>query len=248
MLRLDGGLRLDIRNRPFGKELTAFAKFTVKCCAIMGDSRARVIEWSAKRTRGVVVDESDGEFSDAQVIGDGLDPELHGEVVAVDIEFKVLQCSDSIGLEPAECIGEIETEPLIEFVGDFGVDFLSVRRRRIVFGVDLQISASRDYVRAIAFDESNEFGDGGGFMLFVAIHCDQPIEMIDVRPAEGILHGSSVPSVFCVANDFNGMQGEERWGMVGGAVVNDENIASIFVNFAEHVDHIPLLVENGNRN
>ena len=65
--------------------------FAVEGAAVVFEAGAGVVEQAAEGAREVFIDEFDGDFGDAEPLGHGLDPELHGELVADLGEGEALQ-------------------------------------------------------------------------------------------------------------------------------------------------------------
>ncbi len=211
-----------------------------------------VVEEATEVAGGVFVDEFDGDFLDAEVVGDGLDPELHGEGVAGDGEAEFLHGGDAVGLEAAEGVGELEVEDGVEEFGDEAVDVAAVRGGLVGGGVGEDVAGAGDDVGGVGsgegvLDVADEVGDAGGFVLFVAVHGEDPVIMMGGGKVEGVDEGLAVAAVDGVgegADIFDGA--EELGGAVGGAVVDDEDGVAVLLDFGEDGDDVFFFIEDGN--
>lgn len=227
-------------------ERGVFGDFVLEDLAVVFEACGGDIEGPAKAAVRVVVDESDGDFADSGFGGGGLNPELEGDGIAIDVEVEVGQRRDAIGLEAAEGVGDGESEAVADPAGDFGVDLAAVGRRRIAAAGGVEIAAAGEDIGVVFFDGFVEVGEAGGLVLLVAVHGDEPVVLVALGPAEGVADGAAVAEVGAVADDVDGLFSEEGGGFVGRTVVDDEDVVGVVADAAEDGGDVFLFVVDGN--
>lgn len=207
--------------------------------AVVAQAGGGDVQPAAEGAVEVVIDQADGDLADAQALGADLGPELHGEGVAVVGQVQAAHGADAVGLEAAEGVGEFQAQSLVDLAGQGGVDGAPVLRRAVGGEALVEVPRAGDDVEVVPGGGFEEIGDGRGLVLLVAVHGDDPVVPVAVSPGEGLAHGPAVAGVGLVPDqveaEFRAEPVEDGGGVVGGAVVDDEDIGVIPAHRAEHL-------------
>ena len=166
----------------------------------------RIVEHPAEVARRVVVDEADRDLGDAQLVVRDLRPQLHGKRIAGDVELKLAGGGHAVGLEAAEGVRQAQSlrgVHVVEDVRNSEVDGATVGGWQIVAFHRVQVARAADHVPAVGLDRADEVGNALGFVLFVAVHGQDPVVAARVRPGEGVDQALAVAAVFRVADQVN---------------------------------------------
>jgi hypothetical protein len=86
------------------------------------------------------------------------------------------------------------------------------------------VAGAADDVGVVLFDLRDESGDCRRLVLLVAVHRDEPVEVLFAGPVEGVLERASVAAVAAVPDHVNGELLKEKRRPVGRAVIDNEHV------------------------
>ena len=174
----------------------------------------------------------------------GLNPQLQGHCVARVRHLDPPQGVDPVGLETAECVGQMQSKAAVDLLGDDAVHPPTLLRGAAVAGELGQVAAAGYDVGAAR--GGHQLRDPFRLMLAIAVDRHQHAVSVANRVVERAFQSGAVPAVLAVSDNADILaSGKHLGSAVRRSVVDNQHMATIAERLIEDFADVGSFVETG---
>ncbi len=202
-----------------------------------------MIQSSTKRPLQIEIKSRDGDLENPHPQHGSLGPQFQRHRIASVLDFQLLQRGDAIRFESTEGIGQRQAQAMIDLGGDRFVDKHPLRRRFIVAGILLQITAPRNHVDVSA--GSDEPRNPLGLVLPIAIERHDEVESLIDRKLKCCLQRRPIASVDRMSHNDDIVACVEQFrGTIGRSIIDGQDMICVAAHFVQHPANSSHFIED----